>query len=240
MPAVVIATAGDLVPAGSSVPVGLLRVIVSTTLNAGTMVPGFVAYSAASRHPRSAVGAPGCIPNILGVLVSAAVSGVPLVFGILAYVAYALRSRGSPEIALAAIFALPLTALVGGVLGLPAHYVGLLAASAAAPESGRKSRYLSISSLVVVAAGCLFGTNYRSFYVVSSRHRLSFLVISAFLFVLFIGILWACVGSLARVGGAAGPGWRRAVLLAGAALLAAFGVLAMYAFSGGGGSLTAL
>lgn len=230
IPAVMIATAAALTSVYARA--GLFHVILFAGLNAGIIAPAIVAFSAAARHRHFGGETPACLPNVLGVLGAAVVSGMPLFVGAVGYL-MCVAGRPNPEGILVAFFSLPAMVLVGGSLGLPGHYVGVMAARAMVPARYYGGRRLAIWGVASVATGTVLGVNLLPDYIVSTRFGLSRLLIGGLFLIFLLGILWACVGALAYMCSAASPGWRRLLLFAAAVVLAASAAVAMYAFGGG-------
>ena len=205
-------------------PVNPVGVIFFTALNAGALAAGFTVRSVV-RSRSAGAKAPGFVPIVLGVLISAVVSAVPLLLGLAAYEA-CIPGKGGAKLVLFAFFVLPFTVIVGGISSIPGCYVGVSAARAVGGG-------LSPWALAGIAAGSALGLLWLNLALSAS---LGFgLLLALPLIIFLLGNLWACVSGFAILGNLADPGLRRSLLVVGAVLSAAAAIAVMWAFGGGCG-----
>lgn len=206
-------------------PVGPLGVVALTALNAGALAAGFTVRSVV-RSRSAGAKAPGFVPIVLGVLISAVVSAVPLLLGLAAYEA-CIPGKGGAKVVLFAFFVLPFTVIVGGISSIPGCYVGVSAARAVGGG-------LSPWALAGIAAGSALGLLWLNL-TVSARLGVGLLLALSPLLIFLLGNLWACASGFAILGNRAAPGLRRSLLVIGAVLSAAAAIAVMWAFGGGCG-----
>lgn len=207
---------------------GLFRLVVLTSLNAAMIVPGIVAFHAARRRRRAGACAPQCLPSVLGVILSGAVTWVPLALAAVVY-GMCIPGRHGPVLVLAAALTLPIMAgLLGGLLGVPAYYLGVLVANRTTcqPAFGRHALPgLAVGGL----AGCaVLGLLALQIYLATTKLSGGALLIALFPFMFLIGILCACVGALGFLGWDVAHGRRRLPMLAGALFIAVVAATYIY------------
>lgn len=205
-------------------PIGI---IVLTGLNAAMFASGVTVLAVVRSRRGQGAQTPGCVPVLIGVLISMIVSAVPLLVGVAAYEACVPGGNASKAV-FAAAFVLPFSVLIGGISAIPGCYVGVFVADAVRRPAS-EHRVSPTWALGVLAASSVLGLLLLN-EAVSVRRGMVLLFALTPVFLFLIGNIWACVGGLGILGYRAKPGLQRWLPLVGAALSGTIAVAAMLGF----------